>query len=333
MASSSIKEMDGRDVAPIADHIVAGDAPLILRQFVDHWPSVAAARAGDKSIADYLMALDNGSPTTVFSAPPEERGRFFYNSEMNGFNFGTQQVPLSRLLGALIDLADQDNPPALYAGATPTAEAMQDFAASNPLPAPAGGAEPRIWVGNASRIAPHYDMSRNIACVVAGRRRFTLFPPDQIGNLYVGPVDRTPAGQPVSMVDLAAPDLGRFPKFAEALKACQVAELEPGDAILIPPLWWHQVEALSSLNVLVNYWFETSSAAFAAMMHSVLSIRDLPAAERQVWREWFDHYVFDVNAMSAVDHLPVHARGVLGPPSVERDATIRQYIVALLSKG
>ena len=61
-------------------------------------------------------------------------------------------------------------------------------------------ARPRIWLGNRSEVSAHFDLSDNIACVVAGRRRFTLFPPDQVANLYVGPLDHTMAGQPASMV-------------------------------------------------------------------------------------------------------------------------------------
>ena len=54
---------------------------------------------------------------------------------------------------------------------------------------------------------------------------------------------RTIAGQPISMVDLDDPDFERFPKFREALRHALVAELEPGDAIYIPALWWHGVQA------------------------------------------------------------------------------------------
>src|SRR5206468_367295 len=83
-------------------------------------------------------------------------------------------------------------------------------------------------------------------------RRFTLFPPEQLQNLYVGPLDFNPAGQAISLVDHAAPDLERFPRYAEALQHAQVAELEAGDAIFIPSMWWHAVEALAPFNALVK---------------------------------------------------------------------------------
>ena len=156
-------------------------------------------------------------------------------------------------------------------------------------------ARPRIWIGNRSEVSAHFDLSDNIACVVAGRRRFTLFPPDQVANLYVGPLDHTMAGQPASMVPLKAPDLERFPRFREALAAARTAELEPGDAIYIPTLWWHHVEALSAFNVLVNYWWEDPSrfagGAFEAMVHGIMAVSYLPPERRRAWRAMFDHYV------------------------------------------
>ena len=48
----------------------------------------------------------------------------------------------------------------------------------------------------------------------------------------------------MSMVSLRDPDFARYPKFRDALAAAQSAELEPGDCIFIPPLWWHHVESL-----------------------------------------------------------------------------------------
>src|SRR3954471_5709471 len=95
----------------------------------------------------------------------------------------------------------------------------------------------------------------NSGVVVMRRRRFTLFPPDQIVNLYMGPLELTPAGTPISLVDPDAPDLERFPRFAEAAKLGQSATLDPGDAIYIPFHWWHAVASLDPVSAFVNYWW------------------------------------------------------------------------------
>jgi hypothetical protein len=182
-------------------------------------------------------------------------------------------------------------------------------------------------------VSTHYDVSHNVACVVAGRRRFILFPPQQITNLYVGPLEFTIAGQPVSMVDLDRPDFARFPRFAEALRHALVADLEPGDVIFIPTLWWHNVAAVGPLNVLVNYWWQQAAEVpFPALVHALMSVRDVPPAEREAWKAWFDYYVFGADASASADHLPQSARGVLGPPSPTRTQLIKDYLLKALSR-
>ena len=104
-------------------------------------------------------------------------------------------------------------------------------------------------------------MSNNIACCAVGARRFTLFPPDQVANLYPGPLEPTPGGQVVSHGRFPRARSRPLPRFAEALAAAQVAELEPGDALIYPALWWHHVEALSDFNVMVNYLVERRARA------------------------------------------------------------------------
>lgn len=330
----AIDEIDAIDEARFEREVVAAYRPVVIRGLVARWPVVAAARAGDRALVEHLARLDSGAPTTIFQAAPELKGRFFYAPDLRALNFTTRKGRLRDLLGQLLALADDPAPPALYAGSTPTAQSMSGFADENPAPLPMGGAGPRIWIGNATQVATHYDISHNVACVVAGKRRFTLFPPDQLPNLYVGPIERTPAGQPVSMVDLSAPDLDRYPRFTEALRHAVAADLAPGDAIYIPPLWWHHVRASGAINVLVNYWMalKTPTSPFAAMMHAMFALRELPEAERAAWGSWFDHYVFAPDAPDAAAHLPDQARGVLGAPSPHRDHMIRAFVSQAITR-
>ena len=247
---------------------------------------------------------------------PSYRGRVFYNDALDGFNFETFRGRLDTVLDELLALAGEAEPETLYVGSTTVDTCLPGFRAENDLAVPGQDPLVSIWLGNRSRVAAHYDLPDNIACCVAGRRRFTLFPPDQVANLYPGPIDFTPAGQTVSMVDFHAPDFDRFPRFAAALEQAQVAELEPGDALVIPSLWWHHVEAGDGFNVLVNYWWRRSPAWMDppanVLDYALLALRDLPAEQRAAWQELFRYYVFEFDE-ERVAHLPADRRGVLGP--------------------
>lgn len=335
LTAPRVPELSGITPERFAGEIVPAYRPVILRGLAAGWPAVTAARAGVGSMSAYLRRFGGGRPLKMFAAAPETGGRYFYTDDHRGFNFRTAQVLLPVLLDALEAQAEQADAPALYAGSAPTPEAYPGWERENVLPLPTPGAVPRLWLGNASRISTHYDMSDNLAVVVSGRRRFALFPPEQAANLYVGPLENTVAGQPTSMVDLEHPDLGRHPRFADALATMQVAELEPGDVLFIPSLWWHDVRATGPFNVLVNYWWGQGAGGtpFAALMHAVLAVRDLPPGQREAMRSWFDLYVFGADAAHAADHLPAHARGVLSSPSPERDRMIRGFLRQTLGEG
>ena len=189
---------------------------------------------------------------------------------------------------------------------------------------------PRIWIGNRIRVAPHYDVKENIACCVAGRRRFTLFPPDQIANLYPGPFELTPAGTPVSMVDMHDPDLSLYPRFAQAWEHSVQAALEPGDAIYIPYCWWHGVESLEPLSILINYWWnegepEGIGSPYEALLHGLYALRHLPPERRAVWKAMMDYYVFEESG-DPVAHLPANTRGMLGQHSPAIFAQMREIM-------
>jgi hypothetical protein len=330
-----IAEWHKVDLLTFRNEIVPRHEPAVMRGLVGGWPAVSACASGEGA-RDYARRFDRGLPITAFVAPPEIGGRFFYGSEPNGFNFRTAETRLSTLLTELAEAEEQERPLSLYMGSTSVPKLLPGFERENRMPLLRGrGVEPRIWIGSRTRIAAHYDESENIACVVRGRRRFTVFPTDQVANLYVGPIDHTPAGQPISMVDFSAPDFERHPRFRQALAHARVADLEPGDAIYIPTLWWHHVEALDAFNILVNYWWTEAQmdggSPLHALGHGLLTISHLPEEQREAWRALFDHFVFRRNGDPAA-HIPPARRGILGASTPQLRRTIRQFLAAMLGR-
>ena len=289
--------------------------PMVFRGAARDWPAVAAGRRSDAALAAYLKQFDTGRPTEVMVGPPEIVGRFFYNEAITGCNFQKRVGSLSSLIDRMIAVRADPRPDAIYAGAATADDHLPGWQRDNPLPVSPPNAVARLWLGNATHVTTHFDEASNIAVVIAGRRRFTLFPPDQAENLYVGPLHFTIAGPPVSMVDIDRPDLDRYPRYAEAVRHMLVADLEPGDAIYIPPIWWHNVKALAAINVMVNYWWEPEGAVspLDTLHRAILAMRDLPAPYRAAWRTWFERYVFDEDAAERIAHLPPHVR-TLPPP-------------------
>ena len=317
------------DMAALRAALVGRATPCVVRGLVADWPLVQAAQRSREAAMDYLATFDTGAPLQAQVAPPEVGGRFFYDEALTGFNYRPERAPLSAVLDTLRRVADLPAPPAVYVASTTLATYLPGFEAVHPMPGVPEDALASVWLGNRSRIAAHHDVPDNLACVAAGRRRFTLFPPGQVGNLYIGPLDFTPAGQAISLVDFHAPDFTRFPRFAAALEVAQVVELAPGDALFIPSLWWHHVEGLEPFNVLVNYWWRTAPAHLEAPMNALvmglLALRDLPAHERAGWQALFAHYIFEAGD-DAVAHIPPHARRMLGPLDPARAAELREKL-------
>ncbi|NVD43413.1 cupin-like domain-containing protein [Altererythrobacter sp. HHU K3-1] len=314
----------------------ASTRPAVFRGLVGDWPAVEAARENDVAICRYLAERASARPVNAIAAPPSADGRFFYTDDLRQLNFVKASGQLASFLEDLLHARSVPQPPAMAVQSEDIASLAPRFAADNRLdllPAVA----PRIWIGNRIKVAPHYDAKENVACCVAGRRRFTLFPPSRTPDLYPGPFETTPAGTPVSMVDPSAPDLDRYPRFAEAWKDAKQATLEPGDAIYIPYGWWHGVESLEPVSILVNYWWtpdlpEGIGSPYDALLHMMLAFRHLPRDEKEVWRELLDYYVFERSGDPGA-HLPDHAKGILGPPSPELFGHMRRLIRHAMGPG
>lgn len=333
--ANTVREVDGADSRALADTLVQATQPVVLRGLVANWPVVRAGRESGNAGMTYLRGLYAGATVGAWRGAPEIDGRFFYNDTFDGFNFHAEHMKLDTVLDDIERHQRDQRPPAIYVGSTTVDTCLPGFRASNDLDL--GERQPlmSIWIGNQTRIAAHYDLPDNLACVALGRRRFTLFPPAVLKNLYVGPLDFTPAGQAISLVDFAKPDLAKFPKFAQAMQQAQVAELEPGDAIFVPSMWWHHVEALEPFNVLINYWWRQSpdhmDSPMNALMLALMSVRDLPPAQRQAWQQLFQHYVFEPDA-SAVAHIPPGARGVMSSLDADASRVLRAQLLKKLNR-
>jgi len=334
-------EVTGMDpnAIPYAE-LLAAQAPVILRGVARDWPLVRAGLESPQAAMACLRRFDSGRPVTGYTGAPEIQGRFHYDAAGTGMNFESGRMPLAEFLASVEAQLGSADGPSHYLGSTdldmflPGLRAENDLALGDPMFA-ANPPIVSIWAGNRTTASAHYDMSNNMAVCVAGHRRFTLFPPEQVANLYPGPLEPTPGGQVVSMVDFRNPDRTRFPRFAQAEAAGQVAELEPGDLLFYPALWWHHVEALDDFNLLINYWWNTSPGYIDTpqntLLHALLSLRDRPEPEKAAWKAMFDYYIFGPAELPAA-HLPPPAQGNLGPLDEMKARRLRAMLLNKLNR-
>ena len=331
----SVREIAGLDAQTLSEDVLTSTQPLVLRGLIAQWPLVQASLTSSQRARSYLRNFYQDATVGAFLGMPEINGRFFYNADLSGFNFRPVKIKLDTVLDEIARHELTAEAPAIYVGSTTVDTCLPGFRTENDVNLGDRQALASIWIGNRTRIAAHHDLPDNLACVAAGHRRFTLFPPEQIGNLYVGPLDFTPAGQAISLVDIAEPDLQRFPRFAEAQRHARVAELSPGDAIFIPSMWWHQVDSLDAFNVLVNYWWRQSPAWMDTPMHAlmlaIMTVRDLPPAQKDAWEALFRHYVFD-NDEHTTNHIPQSARRSLAPMTEDMARELRARLLQRLNR-
>lgn len=333
---SLVDIFDGYSPHNINIEILEAKKPIVLRGFCADWPLVKSAQLSDAAILEYIRNNYARVPVTTCVMPAKERGRIFYNEQMSGFNFSANLESFDTFIKLLMNESYSKSPRGIYMPSTDVARWFPGLDVNNNAGIDHLDPIKLLWIGNRTKVAAHYDFTSNLACCVAGRRRFTLFPPDQIINLYPGPLEFAPGGQEVSLVDFANPDFSRFPRFIEAMKVAQIAELSAGDALFLPGMWWHHVEGLEAVNVLYTHWWRESPAALGrpsnALLHAVMSLRSLSPEQRMAWRNVFDYYVFNYDSKS-LDSIPEAARGPLNVPiDEEQIKKIRKTLVGRLEK-
>lgn len=314
--------------------IVRAEQPAVIRGLLEAWPALAAGRQGPAALNAYLKAMDTGASAPVMEAPAATGGRFGYGADLREFAFSKRQAGIGETLDRIERLLGDPAAPFVAIQMLPLASHMPAFVRENPSPLLPLQVMPRLWIGGAVRTQTHNDRDHNLAGVIAGRRRFVLFPPTQVANLYVGPLDNPP---PLSLVDPEAPDLARFPRYREAYAAAQVVWLEPGDALFVPKYWWHHVTSLAPYNAMVNWWWGDTGAGLErandVFLTALLAFKDLPPGERAYWKAMFEAYVFAGDG-EVTAHIPDGLKGALGPMSPSFRANLaRQLKMAFLKGG
>ena len=227
---AAVPEVTVHDVAELDATLRAATTPFVVRGLAADWPLVRAGLHSADMARAYLLHHHRDRPFTVSVSQPGSGGRLFYDDAM-AMNFRTFDAKLPEIFARLAAFAGQPDAPTVYLASIDVHQFFNGLHAANHIDL--GTREPlaSIWMGTRTRIAAHNDVPDNLAVVAIGHRRFTLFPRDQFRNLYLGPVDNTPAGRAVSMVDFHAPDFARHPRFADAIAHGQVVDMAPGDAL------------------------------------------------------------------------------------------------------
>ena len=142
------------------------------------------------------------------------------------------------------------------------------------------------------------------------------------------------SGPPVSLAASAPPGSeAQFPLFEEIRDQALQAELEPGDALYLPKLWWHQVESTAPFNGLVNYWWDAFSAGpdapYTALLLSMITIAERPPAGAPGVEGILRSLCFPRKG-HPLAHLPPQQHGLLGPLKPDNYSKIRARIMRLL---
>jgi hypothetical protein len=319
-ANNKVKILEGITPQTIPyDELFSQNQPVILKGLVKDWPLVKAGQESTQKVMEQLELHYSKRPMLVYIAPTEIKARFGYNKNCTGFNYTTKQTTIPEVFAFIRSQLIQDEHDYLYINSLRFDEGFPELAQTHQLDFTHSEFKnnhpvSKIWLGTESVAAAHYDQPKNIACCVLGKRRFTLFPPDQINNLYPGPLSPTPGGQVVTLADISKPDFVHFPRLKEAFENAYIADLEPGDCLYYPSMWWHEVEAFDRFNAMVNYWWMEAEpylgSPMDALLHAMMSVRDRPVKEKEAWKALFDYYIFgDSDIVRA--HLPPESHGAL----------------------
>ena len=115
------------------------------------------------------------------------------------------------------------------------------------------------WIGKGSKSGLHFDQLSNLLCCIVGARKAVLVPPEDSALMYphVEPARSHASRIPAEDVEDGEALRQRHPDFLAATR--HEAFLDAGDALYIPPRWWHYIRSFEMggepLSAAVNFWW------------------------------------------------------------------------------
>jgi hypothetical protein len=109
-----------------------------------------------------------------------------------------------------------------------------------------------LWFGSAGTVTRlHCDIENNLFGQIFGRKKVTLFSPEESSFVYQFPVTSPTAH--FSFIDVEKPDLARYPLYSKAQS--KTVTVLPGQLLFIPAGWWHHVRSLE-VSISVTEWLK-----------------------------------------------------------------------------
>lgn len=152
---------------------------------------------------------------------------------------------------------------------SPTTLSVTSSTATIDMPQSAGS---YLWLSGPGITAScHYDRSHNFFVQVSGAKRFYLWSPLQLKELYIYPFYH-PRDRQSQFINLEWNERSEhsypLPTTANARVPAYSIDLKPGDVLYVPPYWAHRVTSLTS-SVSINTWSPGEELHVGSLLNSI----------------------------------------------------------------
>ena len=221
-----VPRIEARDYERFAQDFLAANRPVIIDGLIDNWP---AKTCWDHQSLNEKLGRERIQYTRYFVEQNRHMPEKMESSFGEFLDLVFQEKCEDPIYWTAYNQGDEAS--ALLSGL------QEDIVFPEPYCTAKEGMRTYFWIGpKGTRSGLHFDPYNVLFVQVKGRKRFYLFPPQDIPKAYL-------ENDFFSQVDAEAPDLGKFPKFS-GLEPI-IVEVGPGETLFLPVGWLHQVRSLS----------------------------------------------------------------------------------------